>query len=217
MLKVLGRKSSFNVQKVLWLVDELGIPYEHVPLGGEHGGLDTPAVLAMNPNALVPIMDDGGTVVWESHAILRYLAARYGAGGFWSDDPAERSQWDRWLDWARAFQEDFLTGVFWGLYRTPEAQRDLRAIERSITRTGEHLKLLDRALEGRDFLLGGKLSLADIPAGALLYRCFDLDIARPETPNVEAWYARLSRRPAYQRRVMIPFEELKGRLDRAGG
>lgn len=216
MLKVFGRKSAFNVQKVLWLVDELEIPHQHIPLGGEHGGLDRPTVLAMNPNGLVPIIDDGGTVVWESHAILRYLAARYGSGRFWSDDASERSQWDRWLDWARAFQEDFLNGVFWGLYRTPEAQRDRRAIERSTARAGEHLQLLDRVLEGRDFLLGDELTLADIPAGALLYRCFELAIARPKTPNVEAWYARLRARPAYQRRVMIPFEELKGRLDRAG-
>ena len=216
MLRVFGRRSSFNVQKVMWLVDELEIPHHHVPLGGAYGGLDTPEALAMNPNGLVPFIDDGGTVVWESHAILRYLAARYGEGRFWSDDPAERSQWDRWLDWARAFQEDFLNGVFWGLYRTPEIQRDWRAIERSIARTGQHLQLLDRVLEDRDFLLGAELTLADLPSGALLYRCFELDIARPETPNVEAWYARLCARPAYQRRVMIPFEELRGRLGPAG-
>jgi glutathione S-transferase len=216
MLKVYGRKSSFNVQKVLWLVDELAIPHAHIPLGGAHGGLAAAEMLALNPNGLVPIIDDGGAVVWESHAILRYLAAQYGAGRCWSDDPGERSQWDRWLDWARAFQEDFLNGVFWGLYRTPEPQRDWRAIERSITRTGQHLQLLDHVLKGREFLLGNELSLADIPSGALLYRCFEMDIARPETPNVDAWYSRLCTRPAYQQRVMIPFEELKGRMDAAG-
>jgi glutathione S-transferase len=216
MLRVFGRRSAFNVQKVMWLVDELELAHEHVPLGGDHGGLDTPRMLAMNPNGLVPVIDDGGTVVWESHAILRYLAARYGQGRFWSDDPDERSQWDRWLDWARGFQQDFLNGVFWDLYRTPEPQRDWRAIERSIANTGAHLALLDRVLEGRDFLLGAELTLADIPAGALLFRLFEMDIARPEVPNVEAWYARLRARPAYRRRVMIPFEELKGRPGRAG-
>ena len=216
MLRVFGRRSSFNVQKVMWLVDEMGLAHEHIALGGDHGGLDTPEMMAMNPNGLVPVIDDGGTVVWESHAILRYLAARHGYGRFWSDDAGERSRWDRWLDWARGFQEDFLVGVFWGLYRTPEAQRDGRAIERAIARTGEHLTLLDRVLEGRDFLLGGEPTLADIPAGALLYRLFEMDIARPEVPNVEAWYARLRTRPSYQRRVMIPFDELKGRLGRAG-
>jgi glutathione S-transferase len=216
MLKIWGRRSAFNVQKVLWLVDELGLEHEHIAMGGDHGGLDTPEHLARNPNGLVPVIDDGGTVVWESHTILRYLAARHGDDQFWSDDAAERSRWDRWLDWARAFQEDFLNGVFWGLYRTPEPQRDWRAIERAIERTGEHLQLLDRVLDGRDFLLGDELTLADIPAGALLYRCFELDIVRPRSPNVEAWYGRLCERPAYQRRVMIPFDELKGRLDRAG-
>ncbi len=216
MLTVYGRKSSFNVQKVLWLVDEIGIPHQHVPLGGAHGGLATPKMRAMNPNGLVPIIEDDDLVVWESHAILRYLASRHGAGRFWSDDPGERSQWDRWLDWARAFQEDFLNGVFWGLYRTPEPQRDWPAIERAIARTGQHLELLDRVLAGRDFLLGDQFTLADIPAGALLYRCLALDIAWPETPNVDAWYARLCARPAYRSRVMIPFEELEGRLDAAG-
>jgi glutathione S-transferase len=216
VLRVFGRRSSFNVQKVLWLVDELQLEHEHVPAGGDHGGLDAPEFLAMNPNGLVPVIDDGGTVVWESHAILRYLAARYGSERFWATDAAERSKADRWLDWARGLQEDFLNGVFWGLYRTPEAQRNWPAISRAIARSGEGYAILDRQLEGRAYVLGDELSLADIPAGALLYRYFELQIDRPELPNVQAWYERLKARPAYQRRVMIPFDELKGRLDRAG-
>jgi glutathione S-transferase len=216
VLKVYGRRSSFNVQKVLWLVDELGIEHEHIPLGGDHGGLETPELRAMNPNGLIPVIDDGGTVVWESHAILRYLAARHCAGRFWSDDPAERARWDQWMDWARGFQQDFLDGVFWGFYRTPEALRDGRAIERSVARSGEWLGVLNGVLEGRAFILGEELTLADIPAGALLFRYYGIDIARPPLPNVEAWYDRLKARPAYQRRVMVPFEELRGRLDRAG-
>lgn len=215
MLRVFGRRSSFNVQKVLWLVDELQIEHEHIPAGGDHGDLDG-QILAMNPNGLVPVIDDGGTVVWESHAILRYLAARYGSERLWPADPGERSKADRWLDWARALQEDFLNGVFWGFYRTPDAERDWPAIRRAIARSGEGYGVLDRQLEGRAYILGEALSLADIPAGALLYRYFGLEIDRPELPNVEAWYERLKARPAYQRRVMIPFEELKGRLDRAG-
>ena len=216
MLRVFGRRSSFNVQKVMWLVGELGIEHEHVPVGGDRGGADTPAFMAMNPNGLVPVIDDGGTVVWESHAILRYLAARHGGERFWPADPGERSRPDRWLDWARGLQEDFLGGVFWGFYRTPEAERDWPAIRRAIARSGKGYGLLDRELEGRAYLLGDELSLADIPAGALLYRYYALEIERPALPNVEAWYERLKARPAYQRHVMIPFEELKGRLDRAG-
>lgn len=213
MLMVYGRKSSFNLQKVMWLVGELGLAHAHVQLGGDFGGLDTPEFRAMNPHGKVPVIDDGGTVVWESHAILRYLAARYGAPRFWSDDPARRSDADRWMDWSQAaLQPDFLMGVFWGWYRTPEAQRDMRAVEARIQRCAEHMRLLDRMLEGRRFLLGDELSLADIPAGTNLYRYFDIDIPRPPVPNVARWYRLLAERPAYREHVMVPFGELYGRL-----
>src|SRR5436305_1023582 len=109
MLTVWGRLNSFNVQKVLWLVGELALPFEHVSAGGAVGGLDTPEFREMNPHGRVPVIRDGDVVVWESHAIMRYLAARYGQGRFWSDDPADRSIADRWMDWAQAtLQPDFL-------------------------------------------------------------------------------------------------------------
>src|ERR1700674_2390558 len=101
MLSVWGRKSSFNVQKVMWLVDELQLPHEHIPAGGSFGGLDAPEFLAMNPHGRVPVIDDGGVIVWESHAILRYLAAQYGRGRFWSHDAGERSSVERWMDWSQ--------------------------------------------------------------------------------------------------------------------
>ena len=126
MLTVWGRRSSFNLQKVMWLVGELGIEHLHIEAGGRFVGLDTPEFRAINPHGRVPVIDDDGTIVWESHAILRYLAARYGRGSFWSDDAATRSLSDRWMDWAQtSLQPDFLLGVFWGFYRTPEPQRDL--------------------------------------------------------------------------------------------
>jgi glutathione S-transferase len=213
MLKVWGRRSSFNVQKVLWLVGELGLAFEHIPAGGGFGRLDEPAFRALNPHGRVPVLEDGDVAVWESHAILRYLAARYGAGSFWLDDAAARSRVEGWMDWSQtALQPDFLTGVFWGYYRTPEAQRDWPAITRSLDRCAEHFKLLDGVLATRRFLLGDQLSLADIPVGTSLYRYFELDIARPALPNMTAWYQRLQRRPAYREHVMIPFGELRGRL-----
>jgi len=120
MLKVWGRRNSQNVQKVLWLVGELGLAHEHVPAGGAFGRLSDPDFGALNPNRTVPVIEDDGVVVWESHAILRYLAARYGGDAWWPADPAERSDFDRWLDWAQAqWQPAFLSGVFWGFYRTP--------------------------------------------------------------------------------------------------
>ena len=213
MLKVWGRRSSFNVQKVLWLVGELGLSHQHFPTGGDHGGLDDPSFLAMNPHGRVPVIDDGGVVVWESHAILRYLAAQYGGSEWWPASPADRAKADGWMDWAQtALQRDFLTGVFWGWYRTPEAQRDNEAIQTALAACAEHFRLLDKLLAERPFLGGDNLSLADIPCGTHLYRYYSLEIDRPRTPNLEAWYARLQDRPAYRQAVMLPFDEMKGRL-----
>jgi glutathione S-transferase len=213
MLTIYGRKSSFNVQKVMWLVGELGLAHHHVEAGGAFGGLDEHAFRAMNPHGRVPVVVDGETSVWESHAIVRYLAARYGDGRFWSEDAAARSQWERWMDWAQTtLQPDFLTGVFWGFYRTPAPQRDMRLVEEKIRRCAAHFKLLDSILADRAFLLGDRLTLADIPAGTHLYRYFNIDIARPGVPNVERWYRTLCERPAYRAHVMVPFAELEGRL-----
>ena len=214
MLKIWGRRSSFNVQKVMWLVGELGLPHEHIPAGGSFGGLDAPQFLAMNPHGRVPVIDDGGTVVWESHAILRYLAARHGQGRFWAEDAAERSFADRWMDWSQTvLQPDFLMGVFWGFYRTPEHLRNWPAIHDRVTRCARHFQLLDGLLADRAYLGGDTLTLADIPAGTSLYRYFELEIERPSLPNVEAWYLRLQDRSAYREHVMVPFGELRGRLE----
>ena len=214
ILKVWGRQSSFNVQKVLWLAGELELTYEHIPAGGSFGRRDEPAFRAMNPHGWVPVLQDGDLAVWESHAILRYLAATYGQGRFWPDAPAGRSAIDGWMDWSQtALQPDFLMGVFWGFYRTPETRRDWPAINRNLRRCADHFLLLDKILATRPFIVGDALSLADIPIGTSLYRYFELDIERPALPNVSAWYERLQQRPAYREHVMIPFDDLRGRLD----
>ena len=213
MLTIWGRRSAFNVQKVLWLIDELALEHRHVDAGGSAGGLDAPEFLAMNPHGRIPVIDDGGTVVWESHAILRYLAARYAPGWLWRDDPAERSGVDRWMDWSQtALQPRFLRDVFWGYYRTPPDQRNWPAIGRALDQCAAHFRLLDEVLAEQDFLAGDSFSLADIPAGTCLYRYFELDIERPDVPNVQAWYARLQDQPAYRAPVMLPFDDLRGRL-----
>jgi glutathione S-transferase len=213
MLKVWGRRSSFNVQKVLWLIGELGLAHEHIPAGGNFGRLDEPAFRALNPHGRVPVLEDGKVAICESHTILRYLAARYGRGTFWRDDPTERSRVESWMDWSQtSLQPDFLTGVFWGYYRTPDEQRDWPTIRGSVDRCSTHFRLLDRILATRRFLTGEALSLADIPIGTALYRYFELDIERPELPHVTGWYERLQRRPAYREHVMVPFTELRGRL-----
>ena len=214
MLTIWGRRSSFNLQKVMWLVGELGIEHRHIEAGGAFGGLDTPEFRAMNPHGKVPVIDDDGTTVWESHTILRYLAARYGARSFWSPSAADRSQAERWMDWSQTIlQPDFLVGVFWGFYRTPEPQRDLAAIRTKVARCTAHFRLLNEILADRPFLAGDRLSLADIPAGTALYRYSGLEIEHPSVPHVEAWYRRLQDRPAYRDHVMVPFGELYGRLE----
>jgi glutathione S-transferase len=214
MLTVWGRRSSFNLQKVMWLVGELGVKHKHVELGGRFGGLDSPEFRAMNPHGRAPVVDDGGTIVWESHAILRYLAARYGRGSFWSDDERTRASAEQWMDWAQtSLQPDFLTGIFWGFYRTPEPQRDDSVIKKRVENCARHFELLDRWLGDRAFMLGDRLTLADIPIGTHLYRYFNLEIERPAVPNVETFYRRLQERPAYRAHVMVAFEVLRGRLD----
>jgi len=213
MLRIWGRRNSLNVQKVMWLIGELGLAHEHIDAGGAFGGLDTPEFRAMNPHGRVPVIDDGGVAVWESHAILRYLAARHGAGRFWIEAPVARSQADQWIEWSQTtLQPDFLNGVFWAFYRTPEAQRNLPLIERNVASCAEHMRRLDRQLAGKAYLCGEEITLADIPAGTALFRYFELEIERPEVPNVEAWYRRLCERPAYRQHVMVPFDDMKGRL-----
>jgi glutathione S-transferase len=160
--------------------------HEHIDAGGKFGGLDLPDFLAMNPHGRVPVIQDGDAIVWKSHAILRYLAARHSAGKFWSGDPVARVRIDGWMDWSQtSLQPDFLSGVFWGFYRTPEAERNWPAIRAALKRCAAHFEELDRLLEGRTYLLGDALSLADITIGTSLYRYFELEIERPSFPQIE--------------------------------
>lgn len=213
MLKIWGRRNSINVQKAMWAIGELGIAHERIDAGGPFGGLSTDEYGAMNPNRRVPTINDDGVVVWESHAIVRYLAAKYGAGSLWPQDAGLRARSDMWMEWTTAdLQPAFIGGVFWNFYRTPEAQRNWNAIRQGIARSAILFRMLDGQLAGKPFLAGDRLTVGDIAAGAQLYRYYELEIDRPELPNVEAWYARLKDRPAYREHVMVPFDELKGRL-----
>jgi glutathione S-transferase len=211
MLKVWGRRNSINVQKVLWVIGELELTHEQIDAGGSFGGLDTDEFGAMNPNRRVPVIDDDGTVVWESHAIVRYLAAKYGAGSLWPEDVGARARSDMWTDWVLADLQPAFIGLFWNLYRTPEDQRNWNLIRQGIARSAILFQLLDRHLGEHAFIAGDTLTMGDTPAGAQLYRYFELEIDRPALPNVEAWYARLQEREPYRTHVMVSFEDLKGR------
>ena len=208
-----GRRSAFNVQKILWALGELDLAFEHRDAGGSAGGLDTPEFLAMNPHGRVPVLGDGEVRIWESHSILRYLGARHGGETFWPERPAERSVVDRWMDWSQTSWQPAFMRIFWGWYRTPEAQRDDTRTAAARAECERHLELLNQELTTRPFLAGSHFSLADIPAGTALYRWFEMELDVERPPNVMSWYQRLCERPAYQEHVMVPFDELRGRLD----
>ena len=203
MLRVWGRVNSVNVKKALWAMEELGLKYERVDAGMEHGVVKTPEYRKMNPNSLVPTIDDDGFVLWESHAIVRYLAAKHGAGTLWPVDLKQRADSDRWMDWAKTFQ-DALRAVFWGLVRTPPEKRDLKAIEEGKKRCGELLAIPDQALAHKPYFVGNSLTIGDIPLGCHVQLWMRLPIERPSHPNLERWFERLCARPAYKRIVDLP-------------
>ena len=211
-LTLWGRLSSCNVQKAVWLLEELALPYEHINAGGDFGGLDDPAYRAMNPHGRVPTLKDGDVVVWESEAILRYLAARHGAPDFWPDDPAERARIDQWLAWTAASLYRDWIDLFWQRVRTPPERQDAAEIERLRVRTAERYAFLDRELATRNYIAGAAFSLADIAAGMTLYRWYEMPIERPSLSHVLAWYERLRARPAYRKAVCVPFDDLAGKL-----
>jgi glutathione S-transferase len=195
MLRIWGRVTSVNVQKVLWCADELGLAYERVDAGGKFGRNDTPEYLAMNPNGLVPVIEEDGFVLYESNAIVRYFAARHGAGALWPQDLRARADVDRWMEWQSTAFTPAMVAAFWQLVRTPEASRDAAAIEASRAKTEKLAGILDGHLAGREYLAGEAFSAADIVVGCAAHRWLNLPLARASRPNLERWYARMKARP----------------------
>ena len=213
MLELWGRKNAYNVLKVLWTLDELGLDYRHYEVGSVAGDLETPGFLALNPHARIPVIRDGDSLVWESNTITRYLAAKFGADSLWRRDAAERARAECWMDWELCkLQPDFIE-LFWGYYRTPAGQRDEARIEAAAMRLRAHFQLLDRHLQQQPWLGGDKLSVGDIACGVCLYRYFEMgyDVERPEF--VMQWYQRLTQRQAYRQSVAQKFDELCGRTE----
>ena len=204
MLKIWGRTNSFNVQKVMWTVDELGLAHERIDAGGAFGGLDTEAYGKQNPNRRIPLVEDGQLALWESNAIVRYLAAKYGGGTLWPEDPGMRSLADRWMDWQITTLQPQLHTIFWGLIRTAEADRDMAAIDAAVLAIRPIWQLLDDHLATHRWIGGADLTMGDIPLGCATWRYLNLPIDRPHLPNLEHWSARLQERPAYRRHVMLP-------------
>ncbi|MGQ0651050.1 MAG: glutathione S-transferase family protein [Betaproteobacteria bacterium] len=204
MLKIWGRVNSVNVKKVLWAADELGLEYERVNAGMEHGVTKTAEYVKMNPNSLVPTIEDDGFVLWESHTIVRYLAAKHASGTLCPAELRARADVERWMDWAFTLQ-NAMRAVFWGLIRTPPEKRDASAIEEGRVRSNELMaNVLEKSLAGREFVGGERFTMGDIPLGCEVQRWMRCPIERPRLPNVEAWFARLGERPAFRKNVDIP-------------
>lgn len=201
MLTIWGRLNSHNVKKVAWFAQELGLAFVRHDVGGKFG-MDA-AYLAKNPNALIPTIEDGDLVLWESNAILRYLAAQHGGEAFWPADPARRAIGDRWMDWQFSYA-DAQRDAFVNLVRRTADQRDVAAIAASAARCAREMTILDRALGEQEWLSGDAFGIGDIPMGVYAHTWFSIDVDRPAVPNVERWYARLRTRPGYAGQVMIP-------------
>jgi glutathione S-transferase len=213
MMELWGRKNAYNVLKVLWILDELELDYQHHDVGSIPGELETAEYLAINPHARVPTLVVQGAAIWESNSIVRYLAAEYSPGNLWPRQPLQRSFAERWMDWELSrLQPDFID-LFWGYYRTPVKQRNEEAIEAARIRCTANLQQLDDHLQRHSYLAGEHFSMADIPVATCLYRYFNMGLEVETPAHLLDWYQRLSQRRAYQNTIMVAFDELEGRVD----
>ncbi|MFK7891761.1 MAG: glutathione S-transferase family protein [Granulosicoccus sp.] len=211
MITVWGRASSSNVQCVMWCIAELGLPVERIDAGLMYGVNDTAEYLAMNPNGAVPTLKDGdGPALWESGAIVRYLANTYANDDFWPRDSIRRADVDRWAEWSKiSVQMNFNAPIFWPMVRLSPQERNVGELHNAITHFENMLRIAQHQLEKHEFLTGSKLTLADIQFGHILYRYFELDIPRANLPQIKHYYQTLTAMPNYREHVMINFDELR--------
>src|SRR4051794_14370312 len=206
MIRIWGRNTSVNVQKVMWALGELGVPHERIDVGGSFGKNREPAYLAMNPNGLVPTLEEDGFVLWESNSIVRYLAAKHGAGTL---DPValrERARAQSWMDWQLSVAGPALRGIFWGLIRTPPEKRDHAAIDASREKSMAAMKILDAQLAKTAYVAGASFSIGDIPVALMTYRFRRLVPQRPGLENLERWFGGIEQRAPFKQHVLaIPF------------
>lgn len=205
---VWGRKTSINVQKVTWVLAECGQPYEQIDAGGTYGGLQDQDYLSMNPNGRVPTLVDGDLTLWESNAISRYLVNAYG-GPLAGDSAADTARADMWMEWFQSTVYTAFIAMFYQTVRLPETQRDPAALTNALDTLHAAFGIAESALSQQPFLAGPKLSLADVPFGACLFRYFTVDIDRPDWPAIERYYEQLCTRPSYRENVMVDYSSLQ--------
>ena len=203
-LRIWGRMSSINVQKVVWTARELGLAFERIDAGGAFGGNRTPEYLRMNPNGKIPVIDDDGFVLWESNAIVRYLAARHGSGTLWPNDLRQRADADRWMDWHATELMPAMRNAFMQMIRTAPESRSQQLIDESNAATEPLMAILEEHLAGRHYLCAQQFTVADIAVGASVHRWFGLPQPHAPRANVQAWYRRLMTRPAVAGVLTLP-------------
>ena len=202
MLKIWGRNTSSNVQKAMWAIGEMGLACERIDIGGAFGKNKEPAYLAMNPNGLVPTLEEeDGFLLWESNSIVRYLASKHGKGTLEPADPKTRALASQWMDWQLSVCGPAITPVFWGMIRTPPEKRDMTPIEAGKAKSIDAWKIVDAQLGKTAYLAGDTFCYGDIPVGVMTYRFRQLVPERPAMPNMERWYAALEQRKAFQEQV----------------
>ena len=202
MLKIWGRNTSSNVQKVMWAIGEMKLPHQRNDVGGAFGKNNEAPYLAMNPNGLVPTLEEeDGFTLWESNSIVRYLAAKHASRVLEPADLKVRALANKWMDWQLAVMGPAITPVFWGLIRTPPEKRDPAAIDAGKVKTVAAAKMLDAQLGKTQYLAGDAFSYGDIPVGIMVYRFVQLIPERPAMPQLDRWYAAISSRDAFKEQV----------------
>jgi glutathione S-transferase len=213
MIEIWGRKNAYNVQKVIWTLHELHLEYIHHDIGSTPGDLETDQFLLKNLHARIPVVLDKNEYIWESNTIIRYLAASYGKNTLWSEEPISRTHAERWMDWELAtLQPDYIE-LFWSYYRTPEKERDDSKISTLKSRCEVHFQKLSEHLKSNQYVAGKNFSMGDIPCATGLYRYFTMGLKVQRPKHVWSWYNRLSEREAFQKCIMVPYNELKGRVE----
>ena len=204
MLKIWGRNTSSNVQKVIWALAEMKLPFERIDVGGAFGKTKDPFYLAMNPNSLVPTLEEeDGFTMWESNSIVRYLAGKHQNRTLEPADLKIRARAQMWMDWQLSVMAPAITPVFWNLIRTPPDKRDQKAIEAGKEKTIVAARMMDEQLGRTRFMAGDEFSYGDIPVGIMIYRYVQLIPERPATPNLDRWYAAISSRPAFKEQIAV--------------
>ena len=205
MITVYGRRSSVNVQKVLWTLAELGQPFERVTVGGEFGGNNTTDYLAMNPMGLVPVLVDDGVTMFESNAIVRFLCARYGEDSLRPEEAKELAAAEQWMEWQALNVFPLIGTMFMNLVRTPPEKRDDAAVRAAAIKLQKPLAVADTHLARQPWFAGDSFTMAEIIMGSVYWRYSQLDYEKIAAPHVQNWFERLKERKGYRDWIMVPF------------